>query len=345
MIVFQVIELILGKLISEQLEIGGRSMPKKIFCFIFLLIVFPFFSVQKFTAQETKIIPSSTGSEDTILIKTNLISFNVSVTNIDGFAVTGLSKENFSIFDNKLPQEIHFFSNQDAPASIAVILDTSGSMSGNKIEQAKNALASFIQTSKPEDEFFLIDVGSKANLLLNRTRDSEALLEKFTYVEPKGNTALYDAISLGIEKVNQGSYARKILLIISDGEDNNSRMSFRKVRNLLKESNAVVYSIGIESYLSYLGKGPSGLDNLKELSETSGGKSYFPKRSDELSDIFDRISLDIRHLYAIGYYPSELSSDGKNHRITVKVKPTDDSTRLIVHSKKEYRPEINQEKP
>lgn len=314
-------------------------MSKKICCIVFLLIVFPIFSVQKFKAQEAKIIPPSTDSEDSILIKTNLISFNVSVTNPDGFAVTGLSKENFSIFDNKLPQEIHFFSNEDAPASIAVILDTSGSMSGNKIEQAKNALASFIQTSKPEDEFFLIDVGSKANLLLSRTRDSEALLEKYTYVEPKGNTALYDAVGLGIEKVNQGTYAKKIVLIISDGEDNNSRMSFRKLRNLLKESNAVVYSIGIESYLSHFGTGPSGLDNLQELSETSGGKAYFPKRSEELSDFFERISLDMRHLYAIGYYPSELSSDGKKHRITIKVKPADESTRLIIHSKKEYRPE------
>lgn len=312
---------------------------------VFLLIVCVVFSAQKITAQEQKAISPSSNSDESIVVKTDLISFNVSVTDVDGFAVSGLSKENFSVFDNKMPQEIHFFSSEDTPVSISIILDTSGSMSGKKIEQAKQALASFMQTSKPEDEFFLIDVGSKATLLLNRTRDGEALLEKFTYVEPKGNTALYDAVNLGIEKVGKGSYARKIVLIISDGEDNNSRVSFRKLRNLLKESNTVVYSIGIESYLSHFGKGPSGLDNLKELAETSGGRAYFPKRPEEMNDVFDRIALDIRHLYSIGYYPSELTGDVKNHRITVKVKPLDESTRLFVNNRKEFRFEPNLMKP
>lgn len=340
--IFQVINFGLGKLeFRTAMKVEGRSMSKKIGFVIFLLLVFFSFSVRKFTAQETKSISLKPDSDDSIIVNTKLISFNVSVTDTDGFAVSGLTKENFSIFDNKTPQEIHFFSSEDAPASISIILDTSGSMSGKKIEQAKEALASFIQTSKPEDEFFLIDVGSKANLLLNRTRDGEALLQKFTFVEPKGNTALYDAVNLGIEKVSRGNFARKIVLIISDGEDNNSRISFRKLKNLLKESNAVIYSIGIESYLSYFGKGPSGLDILKELAEESGGKAYFPKKTEELSDVFDKIAIDIRHLYSIGYYPSDIPADGKNHRITVKVKPTDESTLLIVHSRKEYKPESN----
>jgi Ca-activated chloride channel family protein len=323
------------------MRVEDCGVSRKICFIVFWLIVFSVCQVLNLTAQEKNSPSRSSNLEESIVVKTNLISFNVSVTGADGVAVSGLSKENFSIFDNKTPQEIHFFSSEDAPASISIILDTSGSMSGKKIEQAKRALAGFIQTSKPEDEFFLIDVGSKANLLLSRTKDSEALLEKLTFVEPKGNTALYDAVSLGIEKADGGSYARKIVLIISDGEDNNSRMSFRKLKNSLKESNAVVYAIGIESYLSYFGKGPSGLDILKELAEESGGKAYFPKRAEELNDVFERIALDIRHLYSIGYYPSEHSLDGKNHRITVKVKPADESTRLIVRSRKEYKPEIN----
>lgn len=322
------------------MKVDGCSVSKNNYLLFLWVIVFSILPILKINAQEQKTL----SADESIVVKTNLISFNVSVTDADGFAVSGLSKENFSIFDNKIPQEIHFFSSEDAPASISIILDTSGSMSGKKIEQAKQALAGFIQTSKPEDEFFLIDVGSKASLLLNRTRDGESLLEKFTFVEPKGNTALYDAINLGIEKADSGSYARKIVLIISDGEDNNSRMSFRKLKNSLKESNAVIYSVGIESYLSYFGKGPSGLDILKELAETSGGKAYFPKNTEEMSDVFDKIAIDIRHLYSIGYYPSEIASDGKNHRITVKVKPTDESSRLIVRSRKEYKPENNSAK-
>lgn len=313
-------------------------------CFItFLFFVIGVFSIQKISAQDQKTTTLASSSDsavtennEPIVVNTKLITFNVSVNDVNGFAVTGLSKNDFNIFDNKIPQEIHFFSDEDVPVSISVVLDTSGSMSGNKINQAKEALANFIQTSKEQDEFFLIDVGSKANLLLNATRNSEAVLEKFTYVEPKGNTALFDAVNLGVEKVKRGAHAKKIVLIISDGEDNNSRYSFRDLKKQLKESDAIIYAIGIGGTFSYVPKGLSGRDTLKELATISGGKAFFPETAVELNEVFDRIALDIRHLYSIGYYPSELPSDKKNHQITVKVKAPDDSTRLVVNTRKSY---------
>ncbi|MBX7175113.1 MAG: VWA domain-containing protein [Pyrinomonadaceae bacterium] len=304
-------------------------------CLVFLFVLFSFC---KISGQEQNNSPLPI-NEQPIVINTNLITFNVSVTNPNGLAVSGLSKENFTVLENKIPQEINFFSNEDAPASISIVLDTSGSMSGKKIDLAKQALADFIQTSKEQDEFFLIDVGSKASLLLDRTRDSEAILQKFNFVEPKGNTALFDAIELGIERVTKGTHYKKIVLIISDGEDNNSRLSFRKLKNLLKESNATIYAVGIDSNLNSQTKGLSGRAALSELATVSGGKSYFPDNSEQLADVFDKISLEIRHLYSIGYYPADFAADGKVRHVSVKVKTSDESTRLIVHSKKEYRAE------
>lgn len=313
-------------------------------CFItFLCFAVGVVLIGKISAQDQKtpVIPSNSDSAVTennepIVVNTKLITFNVSVNDVNGFAVTGLSKNDFNIFDNKIPQDIHFFSDEDVPVSISVILDTSGSMSGNKIMQAKEALANFIQTSKEQDEFFLIDVGSKANLLLNATRNSEAVLGKFSYVEPKGNTALFDAVNLGVEKVKRGSHAKKIVLIISDGEDNNSRFSFKDLKKQLKESDAIIYAVGIGGTFSYVPKGLNGRDTLKELAAVSGGKAYFPETALELDEVFDRIALDIRHLYSIGYYPNELQSDKKSHQITVKVKAPDNSTRLVVNTRKLY---------
>lgn len=280
----------------------------------------------------------SPAAEDTrpITVSTNLITFNVSVTGIDGLAVSGLNKDNFNIFDNKIPQEIHFFSDADVPASISVVFDSSGSMSGGKIEQAKKALAGFIQTSKEQDEFFLIDFGSRANLLLDQTRDGDALLKKFTFVQPNGKTALYDAVALGLERVLQGSHPRKIVLLISDGQDNSSRTSFRQIKNRLQESNVIVYTIGVGGYFTSFQKGLSGKGVLTELAATSGGKSFFPNNSNEMDEALDRIALDIRRLYSIGYYPSDTAIDGKSHRITVKVKPSAESQRLFVYNRKEY---------
>src|SRR6266851_10455422 len=184
------------------------------------------------------------GTDERVMVNTDLVTLSVSVTNADGQAVPGLDKSAFAVFDNKAPQKISFFSDEDAPASIAVVFDTSGSMSGPKIARAKEALADFIQTSHARDEYFLIDFDSQARLLLDRTRDGDALLRKLTYAEPHGNTALYDAVYLGIEKLMRGAYQKRAILLISDGEDNDSRYSFNELRRSLKESDVIIYAIG-----------------------------------------------------------------------------------------------------
>jgi Ca-activated chloride channel family protein len=208
-----------------------------------------------------------------VRIKTDLVTLTLTVTDLYGRYVSGLSKNAFTVFDSNQEQEITFFSDSDAPVSVGVLFDVSGSMSGEKIQKARKALSRFINSSHPSDEYFLIAFNSRAQLLLDRTRDGEAVLQKLTLVTPRQNTALYDAVYLGIERVTRGSHQKRALLIISDGQDNSSRYNFGEVRRLMKESDVVTYAVGIigaGDASSQLGM--QGQAFLDELSSVTGGK-------------------------------------------------------------------------
>jgi Ca-activated chloride channel family protein len=283
--------------------------------------------------------PQKLGTEldGPIITHTDLVTFTVTVTDPYGRYVSGLNKNAFAVFDEKLPQDISFFSDDDAPVSVGVIFDVSGSMSGDKIKRAREALARFIQTSHNADEYFLITFNSRAELLLDKTRDGNAVLDKLTFVQTRNNTALYDACYLGVERVQRGAHPKRALLLISDGQDNNSRYTFSEVRRLLKESDVVLYGIGILSG-SDAGSslGMDGQGTLDELANVSGGKAFFPRTGAEMDDIFEQIALELRHQYSIGYKPTNFSNDGRWHHIKVKITPPRGLPRLFVRSKEGY---------
>lgn len=272
-----------------------------------------------------------------VVTNTDLITFTVTVTDTYGRFVSGLNKNAFTVLDEKKPQEITFFSDDDSPVSVGVIFDVSGSMSGDKVKRARDALSKFIQTSHNSDEYFLIAFNSRAQLLLDRTRDGNAVLDKLTFVNTKDNTALYDACYLGVEKVQRGAHPKRALLLISDGQDNNSRYTFNELRRLLKESDVVLYGIGIlggGDAGSALGMEGQGI--LDELASVSGGKAFFPRSAAEMDDIFEQIALELRHQYSIGYKPSNFSNDGRWHKVKVKVTPPRGLPRLFVRTKEGY---------
>jgi Ca-activated chloride channel family protein len=272
-----------------------------------------------------------------VIVNTDLITLTVTVTDTYGRYVSGLDQKAFKVFEDKEEQNIEYFSDDDAPVSVGVIFDVSGSMSGDKIRKAREALSRFIETSHDNDEYFLIAFNSRAQLLLDKTRDGDAVLDKLTFVETKSNTALYDACYLGVEKVSRGAHPKRALLLISDGQDNDSRYTFSEVRRLLKESDVVLYSIGI---LGGNDPGSSlGMDGqavLDELSAVSGGKAFFPNTSAEMDELFERIALELRHQYSIAYRPKNFTNDGKWHKLKVKVTPPRGLPRLFVRSREGY---------
>ncbi len=313
------------------------------FAFTFAILCLPLVS----NAQENKDTkPASpapaqtpqrqgTTVEGPLVVNTDLISFNVTVTDTYGRFVSGLNKNAFTVLDDKNPQEITYFSDEDAPVSVGIVFDFSGSMSGEKIKRSRQALGHFLETSHELDEYFLIGFNSRAQLLLDKTRDNKAILDKLTFVQTHGTTAFYDACYLGVEKVTRGVHPKRAILVISDGQDNNSRYTFTDLRRLLKESDVIIYSIGIEGS----NDGALGLQGqaiLEEISAVSGGKAFFPNTAAEMDDIFERIAIELRHQYSIGYKPANFKNDGKWHRIKVKVTPPRGLPRLFVRSKEGY---------
>ncbi|CAN5593937.1 hypothetical protein BH10ACI1_BH10ACI1_29540 [soil metagenome] len=283
--------------------------------------------------------PTATPTEDkqVLSVQTDLVTLTLTVTDLYGRYVSGLTKDAFTIIDNNEEQEITFFSDADAPVSLGILFDVSDSMSGEKIRKAQKALEKFINTSHPNDEYFLIAFNSRAQLLLDRTRDGEAVLRKLTLVEPRSNTALYDACYLGVEKVTRGAHQKKAMLIISDGQDNASRYNFGEVRRLLKESDVVVYAVGIiDGADTNSIVGMQGQSFLDELASVTGGKSFYPQTDVEMDEIFERIALELRHQYSIGYTPRDFQPDGKYHKVKVKVKPPRGLPRLTVRSREGY---------
>src|SRR6266540_2735672 len=265
---------------------------------------------------------SNQGGQDPPFIeRTDLVSLPVTVTDAYNRLVTGLDRQHFEIYEDKVKQEISFFSDDDSPVNLGIVFDVSGSMKG-KLDRARDALKAFIQTSHSDDDFFLVGFNQRANLLAEFT-DGDALANKLTLVDPKGQTALYDAAYLGIEKVKQGRHSRNAILLISDGQDNSSRYTYGELRKLLKEAGVQIYCIGIVE----IGGGAGGtLDMqgqaiLEEIAQTTGGKAFFPKSGAELEEITTRIALELRHQYSIGYIPTNVNHDGQWHKVKVSVKP------------------------
>lgn len=316
--------------------IRNRFQSLNRFC---LLLIFLVAMSPIAISQETAPTPPKQGDkiDETIDIDTNLVTLTLTVTDRWGRFIAGLEKEAFEIFDEKKQQNITFFSDSDAPASIGILFDISGSMNGEKITQARNALSRFMNISHPRDEYFLIAFNKRAQLLMDRTRDSEAVLNRLTLVEPKHNTALYDACYLGVERVTRGTHQKKALLIISDGQDNASRYNFKEVRRLMKESDVTIYTVGILSGRDTGSTlGVQGQAFLDELARVTGGQSFYPRSEVEMDEIFERIALELRHQYSIGYTPKGFEQNGEWRKVKVKVKKFEGLGRLTVRYRRGY---------
>lgn len=305
---------------------------------------------------------SQTLDDKPLIVNTDIVNVTVTVTDSNGRYVEGLERSAFAVFDDKLQQEITFFGDEDAPISVGIVFDMSGSMSGEKISRARQALARFVETSHPGDEYFLIAFDSRARLLLDRTHDSGALLNKVAFVQPGGQTALYDAVYLGVEKVLRGMHQRRALIVISDGEDNNSRYSIKELVRQVKESGVVVYTVGILEppassasssstqphepfFRRPMPVGFSPMESashqydrmtLEELAIPSGGRAFLAHSDSETTDVFESIALELRHQYSIGYRPQNFTDDGKWHRIKVRLNPRPGLPRLFVRSREGY---------
>jgi Ca-activated chloride channel family protein len=276
-------------------------------------------------------------SNGPVIVNTDLVTLNVSVLDDAGRSIIGLDKRAFTVLEDKSSEEITFFSDADEPISVTIVFDVSGSMSREKIKLAREALAHFIETSLNSDEYSLIVFNERPQLLVEPTHDAKAMLDRLSAVVPHGATALYDACYLAVERRTRGAYSKRAVLLISDGQDNKSHYDLDEVRHLLSESEVMLYSIGIAAPIELSGKpGARVRRTMGGLAEITGGRAFFVSKEAQMDEVFERIALELRHQYSIAYRPTNFSSDGRWHRIKVKVVPPNGSVRLSVRSREGY---------
>ena len=268
---------------------------------------------------------SSAGSENrleaNIRVNADLVLIPVLVTDPNDHLITGLEKDHFKLFDDKVEQVISQFGLEDAPASVGLVFDCSGSM-GAKLQKSRAAVSAFLRNSNPEDEFSLVTFNDRAQLTATFTDRIEDIQNRLMLVQPWGRTALLDAVYMALQEMKRARHARKAILIISDGGDNSSRYTSREVKNYVREADVQIYSIGILEPLMMRGRTPeewSGPMLLKEIAQQSGGRLYEVDDMSELSDIASKIGAALRNQYVLGYMPGEMKHDGKYHRIEVKI--------------------------
>jgi Ca-activated chloride channel family protein len=265
----------------------------------------------------------------------DLVLVPVSVTDPMNRLVTGLEKDNFLLSDNGQPQEIRHFSSEDAPISLGVIFDVSGSMS-NKIDKSRDAVVEFFRTANPQDEFFLITFSEKPELLSDFTQSIEDIQSRLVYVQPKGRTSLLDAIYLGMTRMRKARYEKKALLIISDGGDNHSRYTEGEIKSMVKESDVQIYGIGLYDRDFKTAEEREGPQLLSEVTEVTGGRTFTIGNTSELADVATKIGIELRNQYVLGYRPTNPARDGKWRKIKVKLNPPKGLPPLHVYAKTGY---------
>jgi len=289
-------------------------------CRTVCFVVFILFTLT-IQAQPTK-QADSTQNNAILRQRIQVVTLTASVVDKKNNPITGLKRDEFEVFEDNIKQNIEFFTDIDMPASIGIIFDASASMEA-KLSKAKEALKTFIETSHPEDEFFVVAFNRQAKLLTDFT-DSDEILRKMATIKPEGSTALYDAVYLGLEKLKEARHNKRVLIVISDGQDNCSRYKLGELTRHIKENDSIIYAFSIAEVQG----GNCGQlcqmysrRTMEEVTEVTGGKAFFPLTLDDLETATSLIALEIRRQYSIGYVPTNPERSGKWRKISVRVLP------------------------
>jgi len=284
--------------------------------------------------------PAQDGRDYNLSVNVELVQLPVSVLDKHGFPVQGLKQEHFSVYEDKVLQDISLFRQEDVPLSVGLVVDTSGSMT-NKLGTLNTAATTFVKESNPEDETAVVSFGDDAILDQDFTKNTRELDRSLSEITPNGNTSLYDAVFLAAKHIKENGYhEKKVLLIISDGEDNHSKYKLNQVLQTIRESKIIVYSIGLlsadSSNSSSYSFADEGRKALKQLAEVTGGAAYFPANTCEVEHVCQRIARELRNQYTIGYKPSNDKLDGSWRKTIVKVNPPKTVPKVKIRTKQGY---------
>ncbi len=274
--------------------------------------------------------------QEPLRVSVDLVLIPVTVTDALNHPQTSLTRDNFKVYESDQAQQIRYFSTEDSPISVGLLLDISGSMR-DKIDTLRSAVEQFFRNANPEDDYFVITFNNQPRVLSDVTQSTTGIQTELGLVEPSGSTALLDAVYLGVSKLRNARYSRRALVIISDGGDNASRYSLREIKSVIAESDVMVYAIGI------FGSSPlkafeevMGERWLRGMTDITGGRTSTVKNVNELPDECALLSRELRSQYILGYQPSERMTERKWRKVRVTVTNPSDMDQLQSHYRRGY---------
>jgi Ca-activated chloride channel homolog len=319
---------------AERFSMGGRtesnySHHKYVWALLIALMALPG------EARPQVSLPNQVPGEPyKISVNVDMVILHASVRNRRGNLVSGLREEDFQVFEDGAPQPIQYFSHEDIPVTVGLVVDNSGSMRPKRQEVIASALA-FVRSSNPQDQMFAVSFNEKVTFGLPAdmpfTDQEDQLAVALSRIASEGLTALYDAVTAALEHLTKGNRDKKVLIVISDGGDNASQNKLHGVTAIATKSDAIIYTIGV-----FDENDPDrNTRALQQLSKATGGESFLPKSLKEVVPICERIARDIRTQYTIIYVPANTKQDGAYRAIQVKARaPRQDE--LLVRTRAGY---------
>jgi Ca-activated chloride channel family protein len=268
-------------------------------------------------------------------VSVNMVLVPVSVTDVMDRPVMNLQKEDFSLFQDEQQQQLEYFTTEDAPISVGLLLDLSKSMT-NKFDMERAAVSEFFRNANQQDDYFVITFADRPKLVTSATQSIDTIQSNLAAQTPDGNTAMFDAISEGADRMRAADHGRKALLIISDGGDNHSRHHMKQIKKLLQDSDVEVYAIGIFDIGPFKTVEEAlGRKWLSQITDATGGRTLTVDSKDKVPAAAAAISREIRNRYVLGYHPSE-SQNTLRRKIRVQVASATSTSPVHAHYKSGY---------
>jgi Ca-activated chloride channel family protein len=269
-------------------------------------------------------------------VSVDLVLVPVTVTDALNHPRTGLAREDFAVYEGEQAQQIRYFSAEDSPISVGLLLDVSQSMQ-NKIDMVRAAVDQFFKNANPGDDYFVITFNTQPRVLSDVTQSTNGIETELGLVQPSGSTALLDAVYLGVSKLRNAKYSRRALVIVSDGGDNSSRYKLKEIKSLVAESDVMLYAIGIFDSTPFKSlEEAMGKRWLSTMTDVTGGRTDTIKDREKLPEECALISRELRSQYVLGYQPQNRATDRKWHKIKVVVTNRSEPRELHPYYRKGY---------
>jgi Ca-activated chloride channel family protein len=280
--------------------------------------------------------PNAGKQGSSIKVDVSLVVLHTTVIDDRQRFADGLKPENFRVFEDKVEQKVSVFRREDVPVSMGLVIDNSGSMR-DKRPRVNEAAITLVQASNPQDEAFVVNFNDDFYLDLDKdfTNSIPELKEALERIDSRGSTALRDAILGSLDHLKKASKDKKVLLVVTDGEDNASRNSLEKMIREVQKTDTVIYTIGLLGQENKK-EAKRARKALEQIAAASGGLSYFPENVDDVHSICEQVAHDIRNQYILAYYPTNSRRDGTFRAVSVAVIPPRGHGKLVARTRNGY---------